>query len=223
MDDGVIIEAIKGELESLVTLVNLALSLSLVAGAAGLRRKGALELFSLQMNRKHAFWVMVVVFLAINLGAALVLLRLADLFTLIAAHADAPKRSEAFSLLATYAWPLNPFAAHGDAGAARWYDHLGLMPLALVWWICLAATFAVRPERSAGAKPIWTVICTLLGLAFAAVTYVSFEAIRQAVPSAWPAYAASFCWRVHAAWPGITLGVVILLGVLHHRSKLRDA
>lgn len=217
MDDGILLEAIKGELGNFETLVSLPFGLALAAGWAGFNASDEVSLLTLKLDRRRAFWAVVMAFVAINLGVLLLLLRLGDLIRLIG---PSPK---ALTLLASHDWALNPFAAHGQAGAALFHDYFGLMALALVWWSVVAAAFLVRPEREVSAWDVWTLVFSAMGLVLTGALLRLSCAIGAVSGPCWPDYAETFCPRFALGLAGVGLGIALLLWVIRRRNALRAA
>jgi hypothetical protein len=153
------IDSLKDQLSNLESVVTTAMGLAFVAAFAGIQRSRTIIVFSVEMERKPAFWIVAAAFLLLNGSAVIFFFRIKD--TLHQAGRDI---DQALSTLALHAWVFNPFAFHGDGWLAQVYDGSGLFLLVVIWWLCAAALCMIHPRIRAKTIPWLYGTLLLVGL-----------------------------------------------------------
>jgi len=177
MDQDILISAIAGQLDGLSNLISTTVGLALVAAWTGLQGEDRVSVFSLSVNRQHAFYILGASFITANATAIIYFLRLAD----ILAQVDDAHLAEALATLGTSAWPYNPFAYFGDSGLSLLHSSFGYGMLIIIWWIGFIALSLLteHPTHKIGER-IVMVAFLFVGLAsMLAIQLVFFEVMRR--------------------------------------------
>jgi hypothetical protein len=131
MDQELLLAAIGDQLDALSGLISTTIGLALLAAWAGLWGEKKVALFSMSVERLHAFYILGASFITVNVTAIIYFLRLADILVQIdGAHLD-----DALTVLGMNPWPYNPFAYFGPSTSSVLHSGLGYGLLIVIWWI----------------------------------------------------------------------------------------
>jgi hypothetical protein len=204
MDQDILVTAITGQLNGLSSLISTTVGLALVAAWTGLQGEERVSLFSLSVERRHAFYILGASFITANITAIIYFLRLAD----IVAQIDDAHLAEALTTLGTNAWPYNPFAVFGDSAFSALHSSFGYGLLIIIWWIGFTA-LSLLIEYPTRKIAEWFVMSGFffVGIAsMATIQLVFFEVADRVIDKGTPIDLQASGVRATFAFVGIALG-----------------
>ena len=145
MDQELLIKALSQQLDALNSLIGWAVGLALISAWAGLQHSHHIEIFSMKVTRREAFFLLGAAFLFVNIAAILFFSRIDDLLLLV----DPKHFTKALTALGTHAWPFNPYAYFGDFVSSLVLSNFGYGGLIIIWWLGYTALALVHDDKKA--------------------------------------------------------------------------
>lgn len=137
MDQDEVVESIAKNLDLLAELIKWTLLVAVVLWWAGFERQDLVDIAGMKISHGRALWVGVVLYIAANFMALILLLRLGDLLLLV----EDSHISRAVTKAALHPWPLNPFACFGSDVTMRLHSSVGVGFLIVTWWVCNSSLY----------------------------------------------------------------------------------
>jgi hypothetical protein len=131
MHQETVIAAIGAQLDALSSLLSTTIALALLAAWAGIHGASKVTVFSLEVERPHAFYILAASFILVNITAIIYFLRLADLLSVVQ---DA-NLAQALTALGTHSWAYNPYAYFGPSPMSLIQSGFGYGVMIVIWWI----------------------------------------------------------------------------------------
>lgn len=160
MDQKIIIDNIAKHLDSLESLVNAIIILSVAIAWAGIQRSQQIEVFGTTFNRRHAFFVVAALYLIANMSILILFLRLGDLVRIL----DKNYIVKGITQISTHKWILNPFAYFGKSTITQAYSSEGFGLLIVVWWLCNASLSSLMDDKKHKVANILIGLFLVIGL-----------------------------------------------------------
>jgi hypothetical protein len=211
MDQEIILEALGKHLDLIEAYVNTISLLAVAAGWAGIRHLRDIEAFGTKFDRRHAFWVLAVLYLLANMAILILFLRIADLIVLL----DATHLTKGVTTLETHSWVLNPFSYFGGSGIARLHSSEGYGLLIATWWLCNASLSTLMDDKRHRFAQLLLGLFLLIGLgsmsAIQRVYGVVVERLHASEPELYRGVTDVITDRSIGAVLGIVVGGVIFI------------
>jgi len=139
----VVIDSLRGYVDSAESIVTSLVVLALLSAWAGLQRQQTVLVFGVAFDRRRAFLVVAAFCLLATLGLAATFLRLGDLLLSV----DDRNFIAAATVVMTHAWLLNPFAYYGSHSVTSLFVAGGGGTLTFVWWLCATALATLMDRK----------------------------------------------------------------------------
>lgn len=140
LNQELIVESIKDQLDATEKLVMWVVFLIIVIVWNSRKRSGEMEVLQLKLKRQDAIIVLTWVYAFSSLGVVVFLLRIHELLR----FTTGKNFNDAILILFTHSWLLNPFAYFGGDIAARVASACGFALWIIIWQACMQSLFDLR-------------------------------------------------------------------------------
>lgn len=179
LDQKIIVDAIGKHLDSLETIINTMILLSVASAWAGIRRSSEIDAFGTKLNRKHAFFALSCIYLLANIAVLLLFWRLADLILLL----EKSSVTAGLTKLATHRWILNPFSYFGPSTISSFFSSAGFGLLIAVWWLGNTSLSTLMDDKQSKAAKVLLALFLAIGLFSMGAINRCYIAILSAFPN----------------------------------------
>jgi hypothetical protein len=221
MNQTILMDAVTKHLDSIASMVNYAILISLAVAWSGLQRREELEALGLKFSRRDAFAVVCPLYLVVNLAILIMFLRIGDLLWL----ADGGHIDEAVTRLAVHPWIMNPFSYFGTTFSAHSYAGEGLGLLIVTWWLCNSSLVTLVDEPQTRGYVILTTVFLLLGLgtmlSIERVYAIALNRLLQSGSHLHDYILRTAPERTFANFLSIAIGVLLLRSVVRLKERFK--